>query len=151
MPIGIRQAIAIALGYTGSLPVNWAKRDPGFVTGISDDLSDGFLDGYTSSPALDGRPPQIGFRRPQQSERVKRDCLTNGTNFCFGDSSNYCSSCGTCCLAASDNNNKWCCPSGSICCGNACCGSGQTCNNGKCYLPVYVVYEKRDQRETELL
>ncbi|CAK7228677.1 hypothetical protein SCUCBS95973_006962 [Sporothrix curviconia] len=106
MTIAIRQLVAIALGYISALSGPGAREDQGSVAGIPKDLSDGFVDGYTPQPAIEGRPPQIGFRRPQQSERVKRDCLANGTNFCFGDSNNYCSSCGTCCSASTDSNNK---------------------------------------------
>ncbi|KAH8884469.1 hypothetical protein GQ53DRAFT_810808 [Thozetella sp. PMI_491] len=57
----------------------------------------------------------------------KRDCLPNGTNYCFGDGVSYCSSCGTCCTQG-----KYCCSSSQTCCGTGCCDSGETCSEGKC-------------------
>lgn len=83
-------------------------------------------------PLADTRPALTG-RHKGLPVLARRECLANGTNFCFSNDINYCSSCGTCC---SSSNSKWCCPSNGICCGNACCGSGQTCKNGQCFLPV---------------
>ncbi|KAK0657676.1 hypothetical protein B0T16DRAFT_453110 [Cercophora newfieldiana] len=60
-------------------------------------------------------------------ELRQQGCLPNGTNFCFGDNSNFCASCGTCCVEG-----LYCCSEGSSCCGNGCCSSGQTCNQGQC-------------------
>ena len=116
-------------------PISWNSP----IDSDANSLPVSFPDGFALTETTNGRPPQFGFRRPQ-FELQKRDgtCLANGTNFCFGDASSYCSSCGTCCSSSSNSNSKWCCPSDGICCGSSCCASGQTCSNGQCYLPVYV-------------
>ncbi len=93
------------------------------------DLSSGF---GIPQPTINGTQSFIRFQNPPPV-LLKRDCLANGTNYCFGDNANYCASCGTCCSADSG---KWCCPSDGVCCGSACCASGQTCNNGQCFLPM---------------
>lgn len=64
----------------------------------------------------------------------RRDCLPNGTNYCFGNSVNYCLGCGVCCQASG----RFCCAAGSICCGSSCCAAGQTCNNGLCFANTCV-------------
>ncbi|KAK3695008.1 hypothetical protein B0T22DRAFT_477710 [Podospora appendiculata] len=65
----------------------------------------------------------------------KRDCIANGTTFCFGDTVNSCPSCGTCCVEG-----MYCCPSGGVCCGpGSCCASGQVCSQGKCAPAVMTV------------
>ncbi len=84
-------------------------------------------------PSINGTPSFLRYQDPPPDLR-KRDCLANGTNYCFGDTANYCTSCGTCCSDATAG--KWCCPSDGICCGAACCASGQTCNSGQCFLPT---------------
>lgn len=70
-----------------------------------------------------------GFQQRGVIDLSRRDCLPNGTNFCFGDSVNFCASCGTCCVAG-----IYCCGAGGICCGTGCCASGQTCDSGKCVV-----------------
>jgi len=85
-------------------------------------------------PSVNGTPPLIAFQSPPP-ELLKRDCLANGSNFCFStddDDLRFCSGCGTCC---SQVQTLWCCSAGSVCCGSSCCGTGQTCTNGICYLP----------------
>ncbi|KAL2271219.1 hypothetical protein VTJ83DRAFT_590 [Remersonia thermophila] len=62
----------------------------------------------------------------------KRDCLPNGSSYCFGNTVEFCPRCGTCCTGES----KHCCDSGSVCCGTGCCPPGQTCSGGKCLPPV---------------
>lgn len=57
----------------------------------------------------------------------KRDCLANGSNYCFGNNVDYCPDCGNCCL---DGNH--CCGRGKVCCGSGCCPSDHTCFQGKC-------------------
>ncbi|KAI6358450.1 hypothetical protein MCOR25_007325 [Pyricularia grisea] len=64
-----------------------------------------------------------------QIQLSRRDCLSNGTNFCFGNNVNYCGGCGVCCA---DSANKWCCGADGICCGKSCCGKGQSCRQGQC-------------------
>ncbi|EFX05646.1 hypothetical protein CMQ_3715 [Grosmannia clavigera kw1407] len=98
-------------------------------------------------PFVEARPALTGHHKALP-ELAKRECLANGTNFCFGNDINYCSSCGTCCSGSS---NKWCCSSDSICCGDACCGSGQTCSKGKCYLPVVTVTTQSTHTTTATL
>jgi len=71
----------------------------------------------------------VGFRERGLIDLTRRDCLPNGTNFCFGDSVNFCANCGTCCVSG-----LYCCGSGGICCGSGCCASGQTCDSGKCVV-----------------
>ncbi|KAK3337019.1 hypothetical protein B0T19DRAFT_58406 [Cercophora scortea] len=65
----------------------------------------------------------------------KRDCLANGTSFCFGDTTHSCPGCGTCCVEG-----MYCCPSGCVCCGTgSCCAGGQVCSQGKCAASVVTV------------
>lgn len=86
-------------------------------------------------PHIKGVPSLIKFQDPLP-ELLKRDCLGNGTNYCFNNNANYCASCGICCGTSSS---RYCCPADGICCGSSCCGKGQTCNNGQCYQsPVTV-------------
>lgn len=61
----------------------------------------------------------------------RRDCLSNGSNYCFGNSADFCSDCGNCCV---DGN--YCCGRGKVCCGSGCCSSGETCSQGKCLSSV---------------
>ncbi len=82
--------------------------------------------------AINGTPSLIRYQDPPP-DLYKRDCLANGTNYCFNNNVNYCANCGTCCGTTSD---PWCCASDAICCGSACCAGGQTCSDGQCYLPV---------------
>jgi hypothetical protein len=79
---------------------------------------------------IPGTKAFAGFRERGTIELGRRDCLPNGTNFCFGDSVNFCSNCGTCCV-----DGLYCCGSGGICCGTGCCASGQTCDQGQCVSP----------------
>lgn len=57
----------------------------------------------------------------------KRECLANGSNYCFGNDVDYCPGCGNCCFGG-----DYCCGIGKICCGAGCCSSDQTCSEGKC-------------------
>jgi len=61
----------------------------------------------------------------------KRDCLSNGSNYCFGNDIDYCAGCGNCCV-----DTKHCCGSGRICCGTGCCASDETCSGGRCVSSV---------------
>ncbi|KAL1844283.1 hypothetical protein VTJ49DRAFT_2340 [Mycothermus thermophilus] len=62
----------------------------------------------------------------------RRDCMSNGSNYCFGNDVDFCPRCGTCCMGDS----KHCCDDGKVCCGTGCCPAGETCSNGKCLPPV---------------
>ncbi|KLU87770.1 hypothetical protein MAPG_06763 [Magnaporthiopsis poae ATCC 64411] len=77
---------------------------------------------------------------------LRRDCLPNGTNYCFGNSINYCLGCGVCCQASG----RFCCAAGSICCGSSCCAAGQTCNNGLCFANMATATVKRQSTTTRL-
>jgi hypothetical protein len=57
----------------------------------------------------------------------RRDCLSNGSNYCFGNNVDFCPDCGNCCIEG-----KHCCGRGDLCCGSGCCSSDQTCSQGKC-------------------
>lgn len=76
----------------------------------------------------------------------RRDCLPNGTNYCFGNSVNYCLGCGVCCQASG----RFCCAAGSVCCGSSCCAAGQTCNNGLCFANVVTATVKSQSTTTRL-
>ncbi|KAK3382990.1 hypothetical protein B0T24DRAFT_29780 [Lasiosphaeria ovina] len=75
---------------------------------------------------IPGTKPLFGFKEPVL-ELSKRDCLANGSNFCFDDKTKFCPNCGLCCL-----DTGICCSGGSSCCGTGCCTSGQTCSQGQC-------------------
>ncbi|ORY62135.1 uncharacterized protein BCR38DRAFT_233388 [Pseudomassariella vexata] len=67
----------------------------------------------------------------------KRDCLSNGSNYCFGNSVDYCPNCGTCCV---DSGKQVCCADAtSTCCGGGCCAAGELCTNGQCASPIVTV------------
>ena len=77
----------------------------------------------------------------------KRECLENGSNFCFDDPRRLCPDCGGCCELDGDgwccsNEDDTCCPgktccrSGEACCGDGCCPKGRRCSDGKCEVPV---------------
>jgi hypothetical protein len=60
---------------------------------------------------------------------------------CGGTQSDFCESCcgQVCCnspagapCCTDQNGNNFCCPEGSICCGNGCCGGGTTCCDNTC-------------------
>ncbi|EJT81580.1 hypothetical protein GGTG_01558 [Gaeumannomyces tritici R3-111a-1] len=76
----------------------------------------------------------------------RRDCLPNGTNYCFGNSVNYCLGCGVCCQASG----RFCCAAGSVCCGGSCCAAGQTCSNGLCFAKMVTATVKRQSTITRL-
>ncbi|KAM7209089.1 hypothetical protein V8F20_000698 [Naviculisporaceae sp. PSN 640] len=77
----------------------------------------------------------VGLQPPPALRLGKRECLSNGSNYCFGNNVNFCADCGTCCVEG-----LYCCGKGGICCGKGCCASGQTCSeDGKCYSPANVV------------
>ncbi|KAL2133044.1 hypothetical protein VTI74DRAFT_2983 [Chaetomium olivicolor] len=77
-----------------------------------------------------GTRPLFGIQ-----ERVlnvgRRDCLANGSNYCFGNNADHCPGCGNCCIQG-----KFCCGGGRTCCGTGCCTSDQTCSGGKCLSSV---------------
>jgi hypothetical protein len=93
-------------------------------------------------PAQLGTPPLI-HASPPPFLLMRRQCLENGSNFCFDNSVDSCPSCRACCTSSST---KWCCdvgnsvccegqrccPAGGTCCGTGCCTAGSTCRNGKC-------------------
>lgn len=98
----------------------------------------------------DPRPARLGFA-PHFGQQTpwlrKRECLGNGTNFCFGDRSRFCPDCGGCCELRGE---KWCCPDEGAaccpgerccgtderCCGRGCCPKGRRCSRGKCEVLV---------------
>lgn len=82
-----------------------------------------------SSPGFHVSTPTAGSIPGHQLQLSRRDCLPNGTNYCFGNNVNFCAGCGVCC---GDSANKWCCAADGICCGDSCCGKGQSCRQGQC-------------------
>ena len=83
--------------------------------------------------------PIAGFKllhgEPMTLDKRQSTCAANGSNYCFDDKVNYCSTCGTCCGSSSSG---YCCGSDQVCCGTACCASGQTCSDGKCFASLFV-------------
>ncbi|SPN96961.1 uncharacterized protein DNG_00479 [Cephalotrichum gorgonifer] len=119
-------------------------------------------------PARLGIAPYFG-QQPTTLRLGKRECLANGTNFCFNDSpTKSCPDCGGCC---SLDNEEWCCASegatccpgraccqaSETCCGDGCCPRGSTCKSGKCEVPVVTVtstktaHSTRTQTEAEVV
>ncbi|KAK3328992.1 hypothetical protein B0H66DRAFT_9750 [Apodospora peruviana] len=75
-----------------------------------------------------GLQPFVGHQAHFFDLIWKRDCLSNGSNYCFGNSVNFCSDCGTCCV-----DGLYCCGRGGTCCGGGCCVTGLTCSDdGQC-------------------
>ncbi|KAK4202286.1 hypothetical protein QBC40DRAFT_169680 [Triangularia verruculosa] len=67
----------------------------------------------------------------------RRECLANGTNFCFNNNVDSCPGCGNCCR---DSDRKYCCAAGRPCCGSGCCLAGQICSpKGDCVSSVETV------------
>ena len=95
-------------------------------------------------PAQLGIAPYFGH---QTLWLQKRECLDNGSNFCFEDPGRMCPDCGGCCELGGDS---WCCPgdgdtccpgeacckADESCCGDGCCPKGRRCSDGKCEVPV---------------
>ncbi|KAK4043004.1 hypothetical protein C8A01DRAFT_32949 [Parachaetomium inaequale] len=77
-----------------------------------------------------GTKPLFGLYEPTLDVN-RRDCLANGSNYCFGNNVDFCPSCGDCCV---DGN--FCCGSGKVCCGTGCCSSDQICSQEKCLSSV---------------
>jgi hypothetical protein len=73
-----------------------------------------------------GTKPLFGLNERILDVR-RRDCLSNGSNYCFGNNVDFCADCGNCCV---DGN--YCCGKGKTCCGSGCCESDQICSEGKC-------------------
>ena len=94
------------------------------------DINSTFFESIFLAVAKDPVPgfkPLYGYQE-RVLDVAKRDCLPNGTNFCFGDNTNFCPSCGTCCTTGGN----FCCSSSQTCCGTGCCSAGETCTSGKC-------------------
>ncbi|KAM7207039.1 hypothetical protein V8F33_000138 [Rhypophila sp. PSN 637] len=92
--------------------------------------------GFSFVEPLAGYEAFVGLW-PRPSLKIsKRECLENGSNYCFGDNFNFCSDCGTCCVEG-----LYCCGKGSTCCGTgSCCDPGLICSRyGKCLVPVNMV------------
>lgn len=95
-------------------------------------------------PAHPGIAPYFGR---QTLWLRQRQCLENGSNFCFEDSNRMCPDCGGCCELDGD---EWCCPNegdtccpgetcckaDETCCRDGCCPKGRRCSNGKCEAPA---------------
>ncbi len=104
------------------------------------------LAGLDPIPAQRGAPP-FQHSSPPPFILLRRQCLENGSNFCFGNLVDSCPGCRICCTSVSS---KWCCdaqssiccddgrccPVGGVCCGTGCCESGNTCHDGRCMDPV---------------
>src|SRR5688500_7395101 len=75
-------------GHASALP--GGQLEPGSGLGIANDGDNVFLRRWDPIP---GTKAFAGFRERGVIELGRRDCLPNGTNFCFGDSVNFCSSC----------------------------------------------------------
>lgn len=99
---------------------------------------------------IDPWPAHLGFR-PHSGQQTpwlrKRECLGNGTNFCFGDRGRFCPDCGGCCdvggetwccrdEAATCCPGETCCGADERCCGGGCCPKGRRCLRGRCEAPV---------------
>ncbi|KAK0667393.1 hypothetical protein QBC41DRAFT_228570 [Cercophora samala] len=104
----------------------------------ADDDSEADLNRYMTirSDPVPGTPALLGL-----SEHVfglgRRDCLANGTNFCFNNNVDSCPGCGNCCR---DGDRKHCCAAGRPCCGSGCCLAGQICSpKGDCLSSVETV------------
>ncbi|KAK0748153.1 hypothetical protein B0T21DRAFT_380051 [Apiosordaria backusii] len=102
---------------------------------LADDDSGADLTRYMTirSDPVPGTPALLGLQ-----EHVfgvgRRDCLANGTNFCFNNNVDSCSGCGNCCR---DGDRKYCCAAGRPCCGSGCCLAGQICSSkGDCVSSV---------------
>lgn len=81
---------------------------------------------------LPGTKPLSGLLQDHTLDVVgKRDCLANGSNYCFGNTIDFCNGCGNCCLEG-----RFCCGSGKQCCGSGCCSDGEVCSEGKCLASV---------------
>ncbi|CAP60476.1 uncharacterized protein PODANS_1_7720 [Podospora anserina S mat+] len=104
----------------------------------ADDDSEADLTRYMAirSDPVPGTPALLGL-----TEHIfgvgRRDCLANGTNFCFDNNVDSCSGCGNCCR---DGDRKYCCAAGRPCCGSGCCLAGQICSpKGGCVSSVETV------------
>ncbi len=80
---------------------------------------------------LPGYKALVGLRE-HIPDLARRDCLSNGSDYCFGtNSADFCPGCGNCCVEG-----KYCCAAGKTCCGSGCCESDQVCFQGKCLAPA---------------
>ncbi|OIW34395.1 hypothetical protein CONLIGDRAFT_638758 [Coniochaeta ligniaria NRRL 30616] len=92
---------------------------------------------WQAAVPIAGFKPLYGVQeQPVTLDKRQSTCSSNGSNFCFGDSVNFCATCGICCGSSSSG---YCCGSDQLCCGSACCASGQTCTDGECFLPLETV------------
>lgn len=137
----------LALGVLIFLPLvnSWptSDRTPDLHnTTLADDVS--FLL-YDPWPARVGLEPHYGGQRTLWLR--KRECLENGSNYCFAEKDGFCPDCGGCCSLGADRwccqdatatccPGKACCSAGATCCGTGCCEKGRKCTDGKCELPV---------------
>lgn len=90
---------------------------------------------YSVRPVYPGLDPLFGKLSLSSYYLSRRDCLENGSNYCFGNSVDFCPSCGTCC---SSSTSQWCCADAtSTCCGSGCCATGEVCSeDGRCFSTV---------------
>jgi hypothetical protein len=79
---------------------------------------------------IPGTEPLFG-RRERTLDVGRRDCLANGSNYCFGNDVDFCPGCGNCCV-----DGDFCCGAEKVCCGSGCCSSDQVCSQGKCLASV---------------
>lgn len=100
-------------------------------------------------PARLGIAPYFAVEQLPTPWLRKRECLENGSNFCFeNNEGKFCPDCGGCCTLGRDEwccdegatccPGRMCCDAGDTCCGDGCCAQGRSCRNGKCEVPVYV-------------
>ncbi|KAK4181590.1 hypothetical protein QBC36DRAFT_66040 [Triangularia setosa] len=88
------------------------------------------------SDPIPGTPALLGLQE-HAFGLGRRDCLVNGTNFCFNNNVDSCPGCGNCCR---DGDRKYCCAAGRPCCGSGCCLAGQICSlRGECVSSVETV------------
>ncbi|KAK3394315.1 hypothetical protein B0H63DRAFT_42752 [Podospora didyma] len=102
-----------------------------------DGLSDSSLDLVARTPSLSWEDPVPGTKAifGRTFEIGKRECSSNGSNFCFPDNlTKACPNCETCCVDSGS-----CCGNGKTCCGTGCCLSGQTCSQGQCLSSMSTV------------
>ncbi|KAK0731735.1 hypothetical protein B0H67DRAFT_549439 [Lasiosphaeris hirsuta] len=116
-------------GHVSALPDARKSSNLGAVIDNADTV---FLSNWVAP--VPGTRAYVGHQERGKIDIGRRDCLPNGTNYCFGDTVNFCFNCGTCCV-----DGIYCCGAGGICCGTGCCASGQTCDDGQCKSSVNAV------------
>ncbi|KAK4128754.1 hypothetical protein N657DRAFT_696130 [Parathielavia appendiculata] len=67
---------------------------------------------------ISGAKPLFGLNK-RILDVGRRDCVANGSNYCFGNNVDFCAGCGNCCIE-----------------GNYCCGKGKICSEAKCLNPL---------------